>query len=590
MHQNIRIHPSKKSGRAPLGLLVSIFLVAACLHTLPVAHAQETNTSDTPVQQQDNVQKMLFLLSKQITQLQSRLKDLNDMPATPSMNKKREDLLTQIDGLHRNFESLATQLSTDQLFEGDPKKSDWSQKLESLIMPLLEATSDLTEKPRKIENLKTRIELLGTQLRNYEDGRKNIESLLATARQERKSLNEQEEQFLSRLENLKGKYNPELIRLKLQEARRTLKKELANSEPFIDTATRSIKNFFKHRGMNLLISVSIFVAIWYILIKLRLYIVGEKSLLSFEPWMQKVLMTAYTGLVLVLCVISSLVSLYLLNDWLLLSIVILFLLAVAWASRQFIPRLFQEMRLALNLGTVKETERLIWKGVPWHVESIGLQAALTNPALEGGSVLLPVGELVGQHSRPEVESEPWFPTDVGDWAILADGTYGRVRHQTMEQVVLELKGGTELFYTTTDFLSKTPKNISRGFRYDIVFGLDYETQPRVCDEIPELFDKGLRQHLQNRFQDGSPDFTHLEITFDEAASSSLNLRIVVHVHGRCAEFYDEIKREIQTALVRICNEQQLRIPFTQLTVSLPDSLKQQLGTTSPRKDEPPPRV
>ncbi len=570
-----------------------LLIIVVSLFALPLpslAWAQNSNIPSAEPSAQENVQKMLFLLSKQITQVQARLKDLNDMPATPSVNKKREDLLFQIDGLQRNFESLATQLSADQLFEGDPKKSDWSQKLESLIMPLLEATSDLTEKPRRIENLKTRIDLLGTQLRNYEEGRKNIEALLTAARENRPPLNEQEEQFLARLENLKDKYNPELIRLKLLEARRALKKEMANSEPFIDTATRSIKNFFKHRGLNLLISVSIFIAIWYLLIKLRLYIVGDKSLFSFEPWMQKVLMTAYTGLVLVLCVVSSLVSLYLLNDWLLLSVVILFLLAVAWASRQFIPRLFQEMRLALNLGTVKENERLIWKGVPWYVEGIGLQAALKNPSLEAGSVLLPVGELVGQHSRPVVEDEPWFPTEVGEWVLLADGTYGRVQHQTMEQVVLELKGGTEHFYATTDFLAKTPKNISRGFRYDIVFGLDYETQPKVCDEIPELFEKGLREILKNHFQEGEPDFTHLEITFDEAGSSSLNLRIVVHVDGRRAEWYDELKREIQTALVRICNENKLRIPFTQLTVTLAENNRQSMQTPSDRKDDPPSRV
>ncbi len=570
-----------------------LLIIVVSLFALPLpslAWAQNSNIPSAEPSAQENVQKMLFLLSKQITQVQARLKALNDMPATPSVNKKREDLLFQIDGLQRNFESLATQLSADQLFEGDPKKSDWSQKLESLIMPLLEATSDLTEKPRRIENLKTRIDLLGTQLRNYEEGRKNIEALLTAARENRPPLNEQEEQFLARLENLKDKYNPELIRLKLLEARRALKKEMANSEPFIDTATRSIKNFFKHRGLNLLISVSIFIAIWYLLIKLRLYIVGDKSLFSFEPWMQKVLMTAYTGLVLVLCIVSSLVSLYLLNDWLLLSVVILFLLAVAWASRQFIPRLFQEMRLALNLGTVKENERLIWKGVPWYVEGIGLQAALKNPSLEAGSVLLPVGELVGQHSRPVVEDEPWFPTEVGDWVLLADGTYGRVQHQTMEQVVLELKGGTEHFYATTDFLSKTPKNISRGFRYDIVFGLDYETQPKVCDEIPELFEKGLRENLKNHFQEHEPDFTHLEITFDEAGRSSLNLRIVVHVDGRCAEWYDELKREIQTALVRICNENKLRIPFTQLTVTLAENNRQSMQTPSDRKDDPPSRV
>lgn len=536
------------------------------------------------------VQKVLLLLSNQIERVQTRLEALNKLPSSPSTNKQRAELLDQLDGLNRNFESLATQRSTDPFTEGRVKDLNWSDKLESLITPLLDAISDLTEKPRKIKILTSRIENLKAKLNYYETGRENITAIMEEVRKDLDPGQPDSKRLLVRLENLKSKYNPEMIRFQLEEAQRALDNEMEEGEPFIETATRSVKNFFKYRGLNLLITTIVFVVLWYVLIKLRVFIVGEKSLLSFEPWMQKVLMTAYTGLVLVLCVASSLVSLYLLNDWLLLSIVILFLLAVVWASRQFIPRMFQEMRLALNLGTVKENERLIWKGVPWRVDSIGLQAALINPSLEGGSVLLPVGELVGQHSRPVVESEPWFPTEVGDWVILADGTYGRIKNQTMEQVVLELKGGTQNFYTTTDYLARTPKNISRGFRYDIVFGLDYEVQPRVCDELPALFRDGLRNHLKDRFQNTPPDFTHLEVTFDSAGSSALNLRIVVHVAGRCAEYHDEIQREIQTALVRICNQHNLRIPFTQLTVTLANELPPGTGGVPSLNPEPPASV
>lgn len=167
-----------------------------------------------------------------------------------------------------------------------------------------------------------------------------------------------------------------------------------------------------------------------------------KNILNIPPWMNKVLMTIYSILVLLFCIISSMVTLYILNDWLLLSIVILFLIAVAWASRQLIPRMFQEVRLAMNLGTVKEHERLIWNGVPWLVESIGLQATLTNDSLQGGMVQLPVGDLVGLHSRPVVDDEPWFPTIPDDWVLLADNTYGQIETQTMEQVILTLKGDT----------------------------------------------------------------------------------------------------------------------------------------------------
>lgn len=112
-------------------------------------------------------------------------------------------------------------------------------------------------------------------------------------------------------------------------------------------------------------------------------------------------------------------------------------------------------------------------------------------------------------------------------------------------------------------------NISCGYRYTIEFGLDYEIQSRVCDDIPGIFEEGLRNHLSHHFErQGSPDFNYVEVTFDHAGESSLNLMIIVHVDGRCADRYEENRREIQSALVRICNENGLTIPFNRLTINL----------------------
>ena len=44
--------------------------------------------------------------------------------------------------------------------------------------------------------------------------------------------------------------------------------------------------------------------------------------------------------------------------------------------------------------------------------------------------------------------------------------------------------------------------------------------------------------------------------------------IIVHADGKCAERYEENRREIQTALVKISNENNLTIPFSQLTVNM----------------------
>ena len=574
------VHPAQplKSYPAPASLKAFLFKILFAVFLIGMA------CGNTPAFSQDNaveapsdpqkIRQILLLLSDQMLRVQKDLDGLKSLPSTKTVNKRREELILQLNGLKHNFESLATQLQTDD-FYFDKKKEDsgWGKELERLILPLLEALSDVTEKPRKIERLKKRVAALESQLQMFEEGQKNIKHLLAMDNQALDPKNPQTIEYLSTLKNLKDKYNVELVQIKLEEARRNLENELQSGESLWGAATRSIQDFFKHRGLNLLITVAIFFVLWYLLTKMRVFIVGEKSFIKVPPWTRKLLVTAYSVVVLMLCVVSSLVALYFLNDWLLLSVIILFMLAIFWASRQFIPRLFQEVRLALNLGTVKEKERLIWDGVPWEVANIGLQVTLINPDLEGGQLQLPLGELIGKHSRPIVEDEPWFPSQAGDWVILSDGTYGQVKQQTMEQVILRLKGNTLKFYSTPEFLSKTPVNLSKGFRYDIEFGLDYSVLSRICDEIPQLFEKGLRTHLERHYRKNLPDFTHTKVSFDHAGSSALNLKVLVHVEGRCAERYEEFRRDIQTALVRICNENNLVIPFNQLTVTLPGNMQ-----------------
>ena len=180
------------------------------------------------------------------------------------------------------------------------------------------------------------------------------------------------------------------------------------------------------------------------------------------------------------------------------------LFLMVWTSRQWIPKFLQEIKLIVDLGTVREGERMIWQGVPWLVEEIRLQAILVNERLEGGVLRLPLHDLVGEHSRPVVENEPWFPTQTMDWVLLSDNSYGRVENQTMEQVVLKLKGGALKYYATADFLTQNPINISNGFRYCIQFGLDYAVQSRICDDIPRLFEEGIKKHLNHHFEGHPP--------------------------------------------------------------------------------------
>ncbi|MBT6716434.1 MAG: hypothetical protein HOB18_02180 [Nitrospina sp.] len=517
------------------------------------------------------LQRHLVLISKKTIVLEKEIDALRKKSETKENLQKIIDLQTQIDRLNLNFDSRATSLSLEDSSLKKKEKSPWTKQLEDITAPLLQAIRDLTEKPRKVDFLKKRINSLEYTLNIHKEASQNLLELLENQETITSTSNPEEKRYLARLALLKNKYDPELTRLNLEEAKKDLKEILSSDESLLDTAKIQIKDFFKNRGKNLLITLAAFSGLWWLLNRLRRWILKLNLFAQLSPAFGKLFSAAYNIFILIICLIVGLACLYFFNDWLLISLIVMVLLLIAWTSRQYLPTFLQEIKLIVNLGTVREGERFIWSGVPWLVKDIGLSAILVNENLEGGELRLPVRDLIDKHSRPAVEGEPWFPTKVGDWVILNDGSYGRVKHQTLEQVVLGLKGDSLKYYSTNEFLNQFPLNISTGFRYCIEFGLDYKIQDRICKEIPTIIENGLKNILAKYFEGGSPDFNFLEVRFDNPAASSLNLMIIIHADGKCADRYEENKREIQTALVQICNKNNLTIPFSQLTINMAEN-------------------
>jgi hypothetical protein len=100
----------------------------------------------------------------------------------------------------------------------------------------------------------------------------------------------------------------------------------------------------------------------------------------------------------------------------------------------------------------------------------------------------------------------------------------------------------------------------------IEFGLDYEVQSRICEAIPTLIRSGLKNLLFKSFEGTFPDFNFLEVRFDNPGAHSLNQMVVIHANGEYADCHAENRREIQKALVQLCNTNNLTTPFNQLTI------------------------
>jgi hypothetical protein len=540
------------------------FLILTLSISLPASSFSEETSDEL------ELQRHLVLIIKKTIVLEKEVDALRKKSETKENLQKIIDLQAQIDRLNLNFDSLATNLTLQDTSRKKKEKSPWAKQLEEITSPLLQAIRDLTEKPRKVDSLKKRISELENTLALHKEASLNLKKLETVQSKIANSSKPEETRYLSRLALLQNKYDPELPELNMRESKKNLDQILSSDESLIDSAKNQIKDFFKNRGKNLLITIATFCGLWWLLNRLRKWVLRLNLFSQLSPAFGKLFSAAYNIFILIICLLVGMACLYFFNDWLLISLIVMVLILVAWTSRQYLPTFLQEIKLIVNLGTVREGERFIWNGVPWLVKDIGLSATLVNADLEGGEIRLPVRDLIDKHSRPVVEGEPWFPTKTRDWVILNDGSYGWVKHQTLEQVILSLKGDSLKYYSTADFLSQSPLNISTGFRYCIEFGLDYGVQDRICEEIPALIENGLKNLLSKYFEGTSPDFNFIEVRFDNPGASSLNLMVVIHANGKCADRHEENRREIQKALIQICNTNNLTIPFNQLTINMAD--------------------
>jgi hypothetical protein len=512
----------------------------------------------------------LLLITKKRLTLQREIDELFKQSTSKITSEKINKLQSQLNLLELDFKSRVTTLPLEDPSLEKMKKLDWVEEIQELTKPLLTAIRDLTEKPRQIQELKSKIEDLETKLQRHQQASESISGLAEDLKNNPLPDTPEGKKFQATIIHLRDEYDPELVQFNLAEARASLDKFLNADESVVETATKTIKEFFQTRGRNLLVTVLTFAGFWWVLSRLRRWILTRKFLTNRTSSIGKLFSAAYNVVVLLFCMFVGLACLYFFNDWLLITLIVMGIFFVLWTSRQWIPQFFDEIKLIVDLGTVREGQRLIWEGVPWLVKEIRLHATLVNDRLQGGEIILPLYRLIDMNSRPVVENEPWFPTRLHDWVLLGDEFYGKIEYQTMEQVVINLKeGGALKYYKTEDFLAQNPVNISNGFEYSIEFGLDYEIQSRICDEIPVLFTTEIKRHLQLHFEGDDPNFYQLEVLLDNAGASSLNLVVEVYVHGRCAHLYEECRREIITTLVRICNEHNLGIPFNQLTVHLP---------------------
>lgn len=339
----------------------------------------------------------------------------------------------------------------------------------------------------------------------------------------------------------------------------------AQSEGVVGDTTNFIRSFLAERGLNLLMGVLAALGVFFGLRLLMMLVQRLKIGQGPDSFASRIFLLLTNILSIVGAITALLIAFSAAGDLFLLGIVLVFLIGAAWAGIQVIPQFIESLKIILNIGMVREGQRIFFDGVPWHVEQLGFVCILINDRLDGARQVLPVRRLVGLHSRAWCEDEEPFPCQRGDWIQLSDGTTGTTLRQNPDIVTLRELGGSEVTIPTAEFLERSPRNLSRdGFELRCFFGIDYQHQAIATSEVPGFFTAALEKNLPSEVD--PEHIKALRVLFARAAASSLDYAIEIDLAPGAAPAARRLEAVVQRILVDACREHGLVIPFTQITL------------------------
>lgn len=543
--------------------LLSVGLILLLLPVLAVAQSHEA--ADEAVQQPVNALDTLGSFVTLQQQLRRDIKALNQEIASATSESEKLVLTLQLEQLKadlkttsNNFENIAAGVDIATL-RGEPEEEfNLQREVFSLVRPAIDEMKEMTAKVRQKSELKEKIAFYQERLPIIEKALSNIDALIEAGT---------EKNLLQSLRAIRSQWVKQqaFMQSELQAARLQLQKLVESETSLVEASQSYLKSFFRKRGLYLTMALGVVIGI-ILLSRLSAaamyrYLPGFRARhRSFRVRLVELLHRIFTVL---LAILGPMLVFYTVEDWVLFSLGILLLLGISWTLRQTIPRYWSQIQLFLNIGSVREGERLTLEGLPWLVEQINVYTTLVNP-IANLRQRVPIDELVDMKSRPYQPDEPWFPCSRDDWVILDNAVRGKVVGISHELVQLIERGGARVTYQMKDFLSHSPRNLSTNFRIKETVGISYALQRQSTGEIPQKLQDYLQQQLE---QEGYAEhLLNLRVEFAAANSSSLDLQVIADFSGDQGPLYNRLRRAIQRWSVDACSEYGWEIPFPQLTL------------------------
>ncbi|MCP4936620.1 MAG: hypothetical protein GY927_21070 [bacterium] len=501
---------------------------------------------------------------KMVKGLKAELQAAKEDATKKEVEEKIKDANSKLEKTEKQIVALSTGVSSDDAKDDGEQKFDLQAELVSLVQPFIKMMKDATADARKIDELKITLASAKEKVEIAERAMDRLSLLSEIEKADKPKGKTATRVHLKKITKEWQKHKREALDLKeATDQRLTLlhNQHAKSSDGIGGFAT----DFIRTRGINLLLAITAFGGVLLIanlIAKLSGWIQKKRNLP--RTFLTRLITLLFRVFSFFVAFIAMLVVFNSLTDWVLLGVASLFALGIAWLGLKMLPEIVEQVVLLLNLGAVQEGERVTLAGVPWLVERLDFHTDLVNPSLEGGAFTLPVRELVGLHSRPSGNNEPWFPTNKGNWVQFEGDRIGQVISQTPALVQIEELGGSLVTYETAGFLGLAPKNLSTGFRIKIEFGLDYKHQKIATSEIPNK----LRDHVHAGLVKllSTDGIKKLDVDLYKAGDSALIYEVEAELPGHVASFFEDIERDIMSLLVEAVNIHGWTIPFPQMVV------------------------
>lgn len=500
--------------------------------------------------------------SATLDKLKSKLEDQLDESEQAKM------LRSEIGSTENQITGLVTGVSEEDYGSAGNQAVDLQNELQQLVTPFVMMLRSATEDARQIDTLRRQLAVADRQKSLASKAVRNIEQLMMQPSSPEVSteLLGIQAVWAERYTNATDLYSS---------TSKLLEEKLNPSEtPSVkDSEARGLSSFFVGRGLSLLIGIGVFIAV-FVLFQVARWLVErvirrisrriqQNNEVVVQGFGQRLISLFFSIGSIIAAAVAMLAAFNARNDWVLLGITLIAMIAIAWYVIKSLPSLIQQLVIYLNIGAVQEGERVMFEGVPWQVQRLSFQSRLTNPDLAGGTFTVPISQLVGLHSRPIDADEEWFPSKKGDWVQLEEGV-GQVLYQTPSMVEIQLRGGALKHFSGPEYFNQPPTNVTLGTRIEAVFGISYKHQAIATTDIPRLLREYLREGLLKLIPE--EHLIKVDVETLAAGSSSIDYEVEADISGAVAMQYEELQRALVGLSIEACTKYGWEIPFPQLVM------------------------